>query len=212
MAARSSGPCGLSAGFSARGSERPTTRPPLDAAAAQGDGERRAPSDRGRRRWLMRGVRPNSPDTTTSVVSSRPRSLRSRKKRGQRRVERGSEAVLERPEVVVVRVPVAMVDRHAADAGLDQPAGHQARLAERVPAVVVAEPGRPPRRCRTPTCAAGDAMRSNAFWRKTPTVLGVTVRLDLGRALKAVDLVQEPLAVVEPTGGDRPAAGRCRAR
>ena len=68
-----------------------------------------------------------------------PRSARSRNSVDRPASRPGSSCFLSVAEVAVVRVPVAVVDGHAADAGLDQPPGHQARLAERVAAVLVAQ-------------------------------------------------------------------------
>src|ERR1051326_3666981 len=59
--------------------------------------------------------------------------------RGHGGIERRQEVAFQRSEVVVVRVPVAVIDSHAAYAGLDQSSRHEAGLPERVPAVFVAE-------------------------------------------------------------------------
>src|SRR5262245_45752635 len=77
VAARSSGPHGSLAGFSARASDLPITRPPLipppPSSTVNAGPQWSRPAF-----LLIRGVRPNSPVTTTSVVSRSPRSARSR--------------------------------------------------------------------------------------------------------------------------------------
>ncbi len=63
---------------------------------------------------------------------------------GQRRhgaIEFGQQFVFELGEVVAVRVPAAAgLNLHERDAGLDEPPGQQAALAQVVAAVVVAQP------------------------------------------------------------------------
>ena len=76
--ARQCGDLGLDRGKAPLASEEPTTRPPHDAAARERSGgeyvgiviSARVIVDGG-------GVRPNSPQATTSVVSSRPRCFKS---------------------------------------------------------------------------------------------------------------------------------------
>ena len=58
--------------------------------------------------------------------------------RGHALVDARHQRVLQRLEVVGVRVPARITDRHETDARLDQPAGQQQRLAEGVPPVAVA--------------------------------------------------------------------------
>ena len=45
--------------------------------------------------------------------------------RRQSPIEQGQQVVLQHVEVIVVRVPVGVVDRHATDTCFDEPAGHQ---------------------------------------------------------------------------------------
>ena len=73
---------------------------------------------------LIFGVRPNSPQTTTDTSLSRPRACRS-STRAERPWSSFGRCVAALAEVVPVAVPAAEGERHAADAGLDQPAGHQ---------------------------------------------------------------------------------------
>ena len=75
----------------------------------------------------------------TSVLSSIPRSARSRNSVDRAASSLGSSCSLSVAEIAVVRVPIAMIDGDAADAGLHQSARHEARLAERVAAVLVAQ-------------------------------------------------------------------------
>ena len=87
---------------------------------------------------LILGVRPNSPIQTTSVWSSMPRCFRS----VIRVAKPGSTWLGELADffvVLLVGVPAVGADLDERDAGLDQPAGQQAALAERGPAVGVAE-------------------------------------------------------------------------
>ena len=90
--------------------------------------------------WPTAGVRPNSPVTTTSVVSSSPRSSRSSRKAENARSKRGASrslsdgkfwwCVSQQGETLSVPRLVVLVDRHQRDAGLDQPAGQQQALGE----------------------------------------------------------------------------------
>ena len=91
---------------------------------------------------LTRGVRPNSPAQTTIVSSSSPRDVQVADQGRERLVQRGQEAVREEAEVVAVGVPAAEAQRHEPGAGLDQPPRGQGPLAQRRPAVVVAQGGR----------------------------------------------------------------------
>ena len=59
--------------------------------------------------------------------------------RGHRGVELREESALECVEIAVVRIPVRVVNRHAAHAALDEPPGEETGLAERVASVVIAE-------------------------------------------------------------------------
>ena len=97
---------------------------------------------------LILGVRPNSPIQTISVESSRPAAPEVVHQGRPAGVEHAAE-LLDRLEVLLVRVPAERLvavdarerhldERHPA---LDQPAGEQAALAERVAAVGVAERG-----------------------------------------------------------------------
>ena len=61
----------------------------------------------------MLGVRPNSDITTTSVLSSMPRSARSAIKRGKRAIELAELLEVE-VEVLVVRVVVGVRHLHEA--------------------------------------------------------------------------------------------------
>ena len=88
---------------------------------------------------LTRGVRPNSPAQTTIVSSSSPRDSRSRIRAEIALSSGRQEAVAEGAEVVAVGVPAAEAQRHEPGAGLDQPPGRQRPLAQRRPAVVVAQ-------------------------------------------------------------------------
>ena len=95
----------------------------------------------------MRGVRPNSPATTTRVSSRRPEAARSSRSAETPLSSGRQQVVLQAVEVVVVGVPgldAAHVGLDDGDAGLDQPAGQQERLAVRVAAVAVAGFGRIP--------------------------------------------------------------------
>ena len=91
---------------------------------------------------LILGVRPNSPLTTISVCSSRPRwSGEIVDKSRQALVKRGKQLVLESLEVVVVCVPVVHASHVHLDDGhlrFDQAACQQHRLAKLVPTVSVA--------------------------------------------------------------------------
>ena len=94
---------------------------------------------------LILGVRPNSPIQTISVESSSPRLRRSSIRAAQAGSSTCAE-LLDRLEVLLVGVPAGRhrpVGRRQRDlderhAPLDQPAGEQAPLAERGPAVGVA--------------------------------------------------------------------------
>ena len=91
---------------------------------------------------LIRGVRPISPQTTSRILSSRPRACRSSMKRRQGVVERRAHVAhaLDHRGVVDVGVHVPDEvgrDRHEAAAALAQPAGQQQQLAERLGVVDV---------------------------------------------------------------------------
>ena len=108
---------------------RPGRRP----ASGRGRGRRRASARR------SAGVRPNSPSITTSVSSSRPRTLRS-SSRAETARSSGGKRCPEPGEVADVRVP-GLDDPHRRlhdrNARLDQPPRDQERAAEEVPAVAV---------------------------------------------------------------------------
>ena len=87
---------------------------------------------------LILGVRPNSPRAMTSVVSSRPRWSRSWISDGDGPLEDGQPLVA-RLEDADVMVPAAFVERDERHAGLDQPAGQQAALADGRAAVRLAD-------------------------------------------------------------------------
>ena len=59
--------------------------------------------------------------------------------RGHAAVKQVQQVVFQDVEVVVVSVPVAVIDQHAANTGLDQPSCHQATLSQRVAAVFVSQ-------------------------------------------------------------------------
>ena len=90
----------------------------------------------------MIGVRPKSVSQTTSVVSKRPRLLEVGQQGRQSLIDGGHQVVLERIEIVLMRVPAAVGHRHEANARLDQTPGQQHALAEPVPAVRFAQPAR----------------------------------------------------------------------
>ena len=106
--------------------------PHLQAAAGHAARSRRRPNARGRGRGSSTfGVRPNSPSTTTSTSSVRPRSSRS--------VTSAADALIEHRQHVAVRfedvlgraavmVPRADLQRHHPHARLHQPPGEHERL------------------------------------------------------------------------------------
>ena len=96
---------------------------------------------------LIFGVRPNSPIATTSVLASRPRWSRSSISAEKPWSNSGSLRFEAVPDLRVM-VPAAVVDRDEPHAALDQPAGQQAALPERVAAIAVAQCGRSPARWR----------------------------------------------------------------
>ena len=90
----------------------------------------------------MIGVRPKSPIQTTSVSIEQAALGQVVEQGGVGLLHRRHEPVLQPVEVVLVRVPgdARAVDRgDEADAGLDEPAGQQVRLAPGVPAVALAD-------------------------------------------------------------------------
>ena len=87
---------------------------------------------------LILGVRPNSPIQTTSVLSSMPVVLQVVDQRGEGRVDLPGE-LADAVVVLLVGVPAVGADLDERDAGLDEPAGQQAALAERRAAVGVAD-------------------------------------------------------------------------
>ena len=87
---------------------------------------------------FMRGVRLNSPHSTTSVVSSRPRSSRSSNSAATAAIDL-RQVALHAGLQVPVMVPAAEVDGDERRAGLDQPARQQRALAPVVAAVAVAQ-------------------------------------------------------------------------
>ena len=85
---------------------------------------------------LMRGVRPNSPQTTTVTSFEHAAHFQIVDQGGEALVELGA-VVAHQVEVLAVAVPAAVGQRDAADAGLDQPAGHQQLIVDRRRAVVL---------------------------------------------------------------------------
>ena len=85
---------------------------------------------------LIRGVRPNSPQTSTRTRSARPRSCRSSTRAGHGGVERRELAAAAREDLAVM-VPAVLDDRDERHARLDEPARQQARLPDPGPAVAV---------------------------------------------------------------------------
>ena len=88
---------------------------------------------------------------------------------GETLVGRGHQAVLELIEIVAVRIPevlsvVVPVDRHQADARLDEPARQQQALAVDVPAVAVAESGVFPIELKCPRASARRRASSAFCW------------------------------------------------
>ena len=148
----------------------------------------------------MRGVRPNSPVTTTSVSSSRPRTSRSSSKADTPRSIGGSSrplSDLKLAECVSQVLHPAHVDLDDRHARLDQPPGQQERLAVHVPAVAVAQPGV----FAVQVEGAGDLAREQE--RVGPlALLGERVfALDGGRGdlvELSADLVEQRLAPIEP--------------
>ena len=104
---------------------------------------------------------------------------------GEGPVQRRQEAVAERPEVVAVRVPAADAQRHEPGAGLDQPPGGERPLAQRRPAVGVAERLRLARQVE----GGPDAVGVEELQRLA--MEAVQARQRLGR-------LQRPQAAVEP--------------
>ena len=104
-------------------------KPPPATTAAPASGQWSRPSPR-----EIRGARPNSPHITTATSFSRPRSCRSVTRAWKPLVEL-RQLVPHVDEVLLVRVPVADLERHDRHARLDQPAGHQELLAELAVAV-----------------------------------------------------------------------------
>ena len=91
---------------------------------------------------LMRGVRPNSPQTTTETSFSRPRACKSSTSAETAGVEQRHVAAAF-DEVLAVRavpVPAAEVQRHHAGAGFDQPA-RDAEVADHARGAVALESG-----------------------------------------------------------------------
>ena len=87
---------------------------------------------------LILGVRPNSPIQTTSVLLEHAPLLQVGDQGGEPRVDLVGQ-LADLLVVLLVGVPAVGADLDEGDAGLDQPAGQQAALAERGPAVGVAE-------------------------------------------------------------------------
>ena len=149
VASSSCGVTGRSAGAEAWASLAPMTwpprMPPPASSALQTPGQWSRPPAA-----LSFGVRPNSPVATTSVESSRPRAREVVQERREGPIEGRQQlagVVVERAEGRgTVAVPghlvedrIEHVDRDQAHAGLDQPPGQQAALAEGVPPVGVAK-------------------------------------------------------------------------
>ena len=103
---------------------------------------------------LIRGVRPNSPQTSDQHPLGQAALVQVLDQARQRGVERRELAAAAREELAVV-VPAPFGDGHERDPRLDQPAGEQAGLADPGPAVAVAEPRVLARRGRTPRGRAG---------------------------------------------------------
>ena len=138
VAARSSGEQASRQGAVPRSSVAPKTAPPGMPPPARSTAIDRAQWSRPAAA-LTRGVRPNSPPQSTTVSPSRPRDVQVADQRRERLVQGRQEAVAQGAEVVGVRVPAAEAERHEPRPGLDQPPGGQRTLAQRRPAVAVAQ-------------------------------------------------------------------------
>ena len=95
------------------------------------------PPFHGASHWTF-GVRPNSPPHQTMVLSSRPRSDKSCSNVAIPLSISGNLPA-HRLEIILVRIPAAVVDRDIRNAAFDEPPRHEARLAELVFAVAVAQ-------------------------------------------------------------------------
>ena len=205
-----------------RRSVAPITWPTLHAAAGQ-----QGRADRGQ--WsrppslLIRGVRPNSPQTTIDTSSSMPRSSRS-VTRACRRVIDDRQQLPHPREVLRVRVEVAERHADAAHAGLDQPAGQQqlpgrGAVLAGVEAVGVGVDGAA---CSGRAPARGSLLRSRASANR-PEVRMLTACWVKRSIASIVPLASRSrrtsskpassrVAVVQPLGGrarPRASAGRC---
>ena len=109
---------------------------------------------------LIFGVRPNSPVTNTEVESSKPRCDRFVSRADRPSSSSGSSFVLERLEILAVRVPAAVSDRDEPHARFDQPRGQQAALAERVFAELSRRPAVGSRLVSNALRATGELMMS----------------------------------------------------
>ena len=195
----------------------------LQAAAGVDDRSSRRASGRGRRRGLIRGVRPNSPIAITSTSSCRPRSCRSFTRAVSAWSYFGSRLFLSCVEVVAVRVPAAAgLHGHERHARLDQPPGEQAALAQVVAAVPLAQLAGLP-------CDV-ERLRGPCRWSPSPGRRGRTCRARRCRPCVSMSRriwsssAEQLAAAVEPVGarrgraasgcapGSRRCSGRCRAR
>ena len=159
---------------------------------------------------LIFGVRPNSPMTTTVQSLSRPRCVQV--------LDQGADALVEDREVLLLRagrwscwpgprrsaavpVPLAVVERDDAGAGLDQPAGHQQALRHARGAVAVHEHLRvagavagddaagPPSTGRAPRPACDEVSSPNACSVKASIALHRAAGVDV-----AAHVVEAPAA------------------
>ena len=161
----------------------------------------------------MRGVRPNSPITTTSVLSSRPRSLEIVEQRGERLIETRQApahaigAVAEgvaHAHFAAVHVPAGAgraaaslarsgagpaVDGDEADARFDQPAGQQQVLPQGMQAVTVAD-GRGFSRSTSNACRPSGAVRPG----RRPGGANPAIRGVAGSVAGPLQAIQQPAA------------------
>ena len=112
------------------------------------------------------------------------------------------QVVFENREIVVVRVPVCVVDRHAADSGFDKASCHQARLAKRVATVLVTNG------CRFRLNVEGDFCRGRRdqverFFLKRCQREGSGIDGRLTAFLKTVDRFHQLAARVQSSRIDR---------
>ena len=152
---------------------------------------------------LIRGVRPNSPVTTTSVLSSSPRSERSRNSVLIAESYIGSSVFFSTAKLpsCVSQLLWSIVTHRTPASTSRRAIRHD--LPERVPAVLVAELVRLRRGCRTPSSPAGEVIRSNALSRNVPTAPACAFAFGFRGLVEAVHRFEQLLAVVEPVGGDR---------